>query len=85
MRAILIETCNTCPHRSHSGSYTKGGPWPVCHGPGMWSWEEINETLEYNDPNAGQKWSPPILPTDPHNRQYTGVIPEWCPLPNIGV
>ena len=28
---VTIETCNDCRHISHSGSYTVGGPLPVCH------------------------------------------------------
>jgi hypothetical protein len=79
MKIIAIEDCSQCPHVSHSGAFTKGGAWPVCHGPGL-EWEVFNEVLDYNDPEAGKKWSPPILPTN-ECRNRVREIPEWCPLP----
>jgi len=82
-RMILIEGCNKCPHREHSGSFTKGGAWPVCHFPNLVDWKELNKTLDYNDPEANVKWSPPILPVAV-GRKWTGKIPEWCLLPKIG-
>jgi hypothetical protein len=78
MKVISIKRCSQCPHSDHSGAFTKGGAWPVCHGPGVNAdWGNI----KYNDPKAGKKWSPPILPTD-KDRNRIDEIPDWCPLPN---
>jgi len=80
-RKIVITSCVKCPYMNHSGAFTKGGAWPVCHGPGVVNWSNVNKTLAYNDPEANEKWSPPILPVhEPVGRQYSGVIPDWCPL-----
>jgi hypothetical protein len=78
-RKIVIQNCSRCPYISHSGAFTKGGSWPVCHGDDIIDWGELNKTLDYNDPEAGIKWSPPILPTN-DKREGTDVIPNWCPL-----
>ena len=82
-RMIPIKSCQSCPHCDHSGAFTIGGAWPVCHGPEVVDWGTMD--INYNDPDANTKWSPPILPViTKHCRSYNGKIPEWCPLPKIG-
>jgi len=78
-RMIEIKNCSRCPHRDHSGAYTQGGAWPVCHGPNVVDWASID--VDYNDPKANEKWSPPILPVENRfTRTPTDIIPTWCPL-----
>lgn len=84
-RHIVINNCSECHFLDHSGSATKGGSWPVCHGPGVVDWGVVVDSMKksegYNNPNAGKLWSPPILPVDNMvDRNRTYEIPDWCPL-----
>lgn len=64
-RIIEVYTCYQCPHRDHSGGYTKGGAFMLC-----------NKTSPPRKLNPRAKPS-----TEPfHGRDFDGEIPAWCPL-----
>lgn len=75
-KKIVINTCDDCPHCGHSGGFTPGGAYPTCGN------HEVCKS-------RGFQWQSRTLPFkscfDANNRpfrQYTGAIPDWCPLDN---
>lgn len=70
-RYIKIKNCLDCPDRSHSGSFTKGGAWPVCD----------NNDVCYKRPGIKpEDWYKRRLPCKSGTREYNGKIPAFCPL-----
>lgn len=79
-RKIVIRTCGECPNSDRTGTFTPGGAYPIC---------KASEGKGGDHP--GYPGSKSILPWLPARaagakkgmvaRRATGVIPDWCPLP----
>ena len=76
MKYILIKSCDDCPHRSHTGAFTKGGAKPSCNHPA---------TVELKGNDVFKR----IIPykresiDTVHFLCVPKSIPDWCPLPNF--
>jgi len=74
-KKIVLETCKGCPHFDHSGSFTRGGPIPLCM---------------KADPPKNENYGGRRLPVTAAINERTGYpirvwtykIPSWCPLGN---
>lgn len=69
MRAILIQCCLMCPHRTHSGGFTIGGAIPLC-----------GATHVQPDPRYLNRYRGTRKPLE---NDYETATPDWCPLPEI--
>lgn len=66
-RAIVITDCTQCPHKDHQGEFALVACIPVCR--------RANKELPHS--------VHPAYHGKGYAASYTGVIPEWCPLPII--
>jgi len=66
--SINIDSCDTCPHLDHSGSFTPGGAKPICG----------HHDAAYGRPGVKpEDWQKRRLKKGPDGKL---IIPEWCPL-----
>ncbi len=77
-RKIIIEICDQCPHRTHSGGFTPGGAFPLC---GITKAPEDQRMVDYRGNRRILPWETGHGRDGRAFRSYTGEIPGWCPLP----
>lgn len=71
---IKIERCEDCPHKDHTGGFTKGGPKPCCHHP------NVVESRGHNCFNRVIPYKDEYVPRLEREARLTIKIPDWCPL-----
>lgn len=63
-KKIIIETCESCPHRGHRGGFAEVSYVPYC--------QKVALNLPYEVGTIGNR--------DLVTARSTYVIPDWCPL-----
>lgn len=80
---VNVENCWQCPHSDHSGRFTDGGAIPLCRG-------IAGKGEQAGGGRNGHVWPDEYASVLPFEaviergrpvRRGTGVIPDWCPLP----
>lgn len=78
MKCLPVASCLECPYRDHSGRFTPGGAYPLCGAVK----HRGRKPTDYEGVMRVLPWEPAADESGHTYRKGTGVIPEWCPLPN---
>lgn len=77
MYQVPVMTCHNCPHADHSGAFTPGGAKYLCR----------NRETEGKDwPDKDARIRNKLADDYPYFariRPADGIIPDWCPLPDL--